>query len=125
MVPEFIEAHLRLLPEGRAKTERDREMENILRSQLHSVPKGPYRMLVRSLPLPLRTKLRRLRRETYAIRKGENHTLSWQYHLHANNELLRLRTQLKEMTHFRDTLLEELSVLRGNMATQQLLSHQD
>ncbi|KAL7392792.1 hypothetical protein ABVT39_001669 [Epinephelus coioides] len=76
IVPEFIEANLWLLPEGKAETKQDREIEAVLRTQLHSVAQGPYRMLVRSLPPVLRTKMRRIRRDTYAIRKGENHVLS-------------------------------------------------
>ncbi|XP_049457595.1 uncharacterized protein LOC125904303 [Epinephelus fuscoguttatus] len=106
-------------------TSQDREIENTLRSQLHSVAQGPYRMLVRSLPLPLREKVRKIRRDIYAIRKGENHALSRQHHQRATSELLQLRTQLKEMTEFRDTLLAEISVLRGQLATQQFLSHKN
>ncbi|KAL7382930.1 hypothetical protein ABVT39_001817 [Epinephelus coioides] len=76
IVPEFIEANLGLLPEGKAKTKQDREIEAMLHTQLHSVAQGPYRMLVRSLPPTLRTKMCRIHLDTYAIRKGENHALS-------------------------------------------------
>ncbi|XP_049444014.1 uncharacterized protein LOC125895877 isoform X2 [Epinephelus fuscoguttatus] len=125
IVPEFIEANLWLLPEGKAKTKQDRKIENTLRSQLHSVAQGPYRMLVRSLLLPLCEKVRKICRDIYAVRKGENHALSRQHHQRATSELLQLRTQLKEMTEFRDTLLTEISVLRGQLATQQFLSHKN
>ncbi|KAL7383660.1 hypothetical protein ABVT39_015444 [Epinephelus coioides] len=125
IVPEFIEANLKLLPEGKAETKQDREIEAVLRTQLHPVAQGPYRMLVRSLPPALRTTMHRICRDTYAIRKGENHTLSRQHQQRATKELLRLRAQLKEMTESRDALLTEVSMLRGKVAVQHFLYHKD
>lgn len=125
IVPEFVEANLWLLPEGKAKTKQDREIEAVLRNQFHAVGQGPYRMLMRSLPPVLREKMRRIRRDTYAIRKGENHVLSRQQQQHTARELLKLRAQLKEMTESRDTLMAEVSLLRGKVAVQHFLSHKD
>ncbi|KAL7394023.1 hypothetical protein ABVT39_019410 [Epinephelus coioides] len=100
-------------------------MEAVLRTQLHPVAQGPYCMLVRSLPLVLRAKMRRIRRDTYAIRKGENHMLSRQHEQRSTKEMLKLRVQLREMTEARDTLLKEVSMLRGRVAVQHFLGHKD
>ncbi|KAL7400390.1 hypothetical protein ABVT39_011297 [Epinephelus coioides] len=112
IVPDFIEANLWLLPDGKATTDEHREIEAVLRTQLNPVAQGPYRMLMRSFPLALRAKLRRIRRDTYAIRKGENQTLSRLHEQRSTKELLKLRVQLREMTEARDALLQEVEMLR-------------
>ncbi|KAL7399092.1 hypothetical protein ABVT39_020127 [Epinephelus coioides] len=129
--PEAVESCLRCLPDGVPTTQWHLEMVADLRTQLHPVPPDPYCRLLRSLPLELRKRLRRIRYGTYTIRKAENKWLQREHMQRTEREVLSLRNQVLELMRARDDLQQqlvnyqdlqqEIEMLRDQVASYQCL----
>ncbi|KAL7394820.1 hypothetical protein ABVT39_004829 [Epinephelus coioides] len=102
--PDAVEISLRCLPDGVPATAQHLRLTAELRDQLHLVPVLVFRRLVRSLPLNLRKRLRRVRRGTYTVRKGDNKRLHRAQLHRLEQQVLELRGQVCELTQARDTL---------------------
>ncbi|KAL7379662.1 hypothetical protein ABVT39_003611 [Epinephelus coioides] len=76
----------------------------------------PFRRLVRSYPIILRKRLRRVRFGSYIIRKAENKRLQREHMRLTEQETLNLRNQVLELTQARDALQQQLV---GYQALQQ------
>ncbi|KAL7369455.1 hypothetical protein ABVT39_010835 [Epinephelus coioides] len=117
----ILVGYLWQLPDGEPKCTIHRNIVKTLRTQLHSVPQGPYRLFVRSLPKILRKRLRRIRRETYAIRKAESRKLSREHLEIMDQEMYDLRAQVQELTEAKNALQQEVVMLRDQVASYRRL----
>ncbi|KAL7394411.1 hypothetical protein ABVT39_025765 [Epinephelus coioides] len=109
---------------GAPETAQHLELTAELRNQLHLVPAVPFRRLVRSLPLNLRKRLRRVCHGTYAIRRGENKGMH-KAHMHRHEQqVLDLRGQVRELTQARDTLQQQLNVYEATQEEVDALKDQ-
>ncbi|KAL7387109.1 hypothetical protein ABVT39_018467 [Epinephelus coioides] len=106
--PEVVESHLWSLPDGVPTTKSHLDLEKELRTQLHPVPAGPFRRLVRSYPLILWKRLRRIRFTSYKIRKVENKQLQREHMRLTEQEIANLCNQVLELTQARDALQQQL-----------------
>ncbi|KAL7391579.1 hypothetical protein ABVT39_011327 [Epinephelus coioides] len=107
--PELVENLLRCLSDEAPNKQRHLEVMTDLRTRLHPVPPGPYRPLVRSYPLELRRRLRRIWAGTYTIRKAENKWLQEEHMRRNEQEILSQCNEVLELTQARDNLQQQLA----------------
>ncbi|KAL7393340.1 hypothetical protein ABVT39_009571 [Epinephelus coioides] len=110
--------------DGAPETAQHLELMAELRNQLHLVPAVPFRRLVRSLPLNLRKRLRRVCHGTYAIRRGENKGMHKAHMRRHEQQVLDLRGQVRELTQARDTLQQQLNVYEATQEEVDALKDQ-
>ncbi|KAL7381624.1 hypothetical protein ABVT39_008578 [Epinephelus coioides] len=122
--PDAVEISLRCLPDGAPATAQHLRLTAELRDQLHLVPALVFRWLVRSLPLNLRKRLRRVRHGTYAIRKGDNKRMHRAQLRRLEQQVLELHGQVCELTQARDTLQQQLNAYEATQEEVDALKSQ-
>ncbi|XP_078028248.1 uncharacterized protein LOC117262140 isoform X3 [Epinephelus lanceolatus] len=116
VLPEHVECFHWRLPDGVPTTIEHKDLVKKLRTLLHPVPAGPFCQLVRSFPIKLRKRLRRVRFSSYIIRKAENKWLQREHLRLTEQEIANLRNQVLELTQAKDALQQQLV---GYQALQQ------